>query len=123
MKFKLKTDKPGILLVSLFYTVVGITLALILVFESFRLFHVGVLAVLNLIVAYGLLKMKKWSVKLLAVIFLPQIVFGLVTLYHSVSVWIFPGWERTAFNLSLVIFVILCFISLVYVTTKKKEFK
>jgi hypothetical protein len=112
------------LLVSLFYTVVGIALAFILVLGGFRLFHVGVLAVLNLILAYGLFKMRKWSVKLLAVIFLPQIVFGVVTLYHSVTMWMFfSNWEHAAFNLSLIVFVVLCFISLAYVAAKSKEFK
>ena len=124
MKLKLKTEHPGMLLVSLFYAVVGVVLAFILVFASFRLFHVGVLAVLNLILAYGLFKMKKWSVKLLAALFLPQVIFGVITLYFSVMVWtLSPIWETTAFNLSLIVYVVLCLVSLVYVSAKRKDFK
>jgi len=123
LRFKLKPERPGKLLVSLFYAVVGVALAFILVLGSFRLFHVGVLAVLNLILAYGLFRMKKWSVKLLAALFLPQVVFGAITLY-SVMGWMLPPvWEITAFNLSLIVYVILCFVSLVYVLAKKKDFK
>lgn len=123
MKFKLKPERPGMLLASLFYAVVGVVLVSILVLNSFRLFHVGVLAVLNLILAYGLFRMKKWSVKLLAALFLPQVVFGVITLY-SVMGWTFPPvWETTAFNLSLIVYVILCFVSLVYVLAKRKDFK
>ena len=124
MKLKLKTEHPGMLLVSLFYAVVGVVLASILVLASFRLFHVGVLAVLNLILAYGLFKMKKWSVKLLAALFLPQIVFGVITIYYAVVVWRFPStWETATFSLSFITYVALCFISLVYVSAKRKEFK
>lgn len=124
MKLKLKTERPGVLLVSLFYAVVGIVLAVILVLASFRLFHVGVLSVLNLILAYGLFKMRKWSVKLLAALFLLQVVFGVVTLYYSVIVWTFSStWEMVAFSLLLIVYVVLCFVSLAYVAAKRKDFK
>jgi len=123
LRFKLKPERPGMLLVSLFYAVVGVVLVSILVLASFRLFHIGVLAVLNLILAYGLFKMKKWSVKLLAALFLPQVVFGAITLYSVMGWTLSPVWETTAFNLSLIVYVILCFISLVYVLAKKKDFK
>ena len=112
------------LLVSLFYAVVGVVLAFILVLANFRLFHVGVLAVLNLMLSYGLFKTRKWSVKLLAALFLPQVLFGVITLYYSVMVWTFSStWETTAFNLSLIVYVVLCLVSLVYVLAKRKDFK
>lgn len=112
------------LLVSLFYAVVGVVLAFILVLASFRLFHVGVLGLLNLMLSYGLFKMRKWSVKLLAALFLPQVVFGVITLYYSILIWTFSStWETAAFNLSLIVYVVLCFVSLVYVLAKKKDFE
>ncbi|MDH5782168.1 MAG: hypothetical protein OEZ35_00680 [Candidatus Bathyarchaeota archaeon] len=123
MKLKLKTEHPGVLLVSIFYAVVGVVLVFILVLASFRLFHAGVLAVLNLMLAYGLFKMRKWSVKLLAALFLPQVMFGVITLY-SVTLWTFSSIsETTAFNLSLIVYVVLCFVSLVYVAAKRKDFE
>ena len=123
MKLKLKTEHPGVLLVSIFYAVVGVVLVFILVLASFRLFHAGVLAVLNLMLAYGLFKMRKWSVKLLAALFLPQVVFGVITLY-SVTLWTFSSIsETTAFSLSLIVYVVLCFVSLVYVAAKRKDFE
>jgi hypothetical protein len=123
LKLKLKTEHPGVLLVSIFYAVVGVVLVFILVLASFRLFHAGVLAVLNLMLAYGLFKMRKWSVKLLAALFLPQVVFGVITLY-SVTLWTFSSIsETTAFSLSLIVYVVLCFVSLVYVAAKRKDFE
>ena len=123
MKLKLKTEHPGVLLVSIFYAIVGVVLVFILVLASFRLFHAGVLAVLNLMLSYGLFKMRKWSVKLLAVLFLPQVVFGVITLY-SVTLRTFSSIsETTAFSLSLIVYVVLCFFSLVYVAAKRKDFE
>lgn len=126
MKFKLKlrTEHPGMLLVSFYYVIVGAVLAFFLVVSSFNLLHVGVLALLNLMLAYGLFKMRKWSIKLLAALFLPQVTFGSVTLYYSVAMWTFYStWETATFNALLILYIILCFVSLVYVAAKKKDFK
>ncbi|UCD40097.1 MAG: hypothetical protein JSV87_00675, partial [Candidatus Bathyarchaeota archaeon] len=91
---------------------------------SFRFFHVGILAVFNLVLAYGLLKMKRWSVRLLTALFLPQVVFGGISLYFSLAIWMPQSvWEATAFNLSFAAYLILCFVSLVYVAVKRKDFK
>ncbi len=123
MKFKLGTERPGMLLVSLFYAVVGVVLAVILAFSRFEPPHVGVLVVLNLIVSYGLFKMKKWSVKLLAALFLLQVTVGIITLY-SVLGWTSSSfWETTALELSLIVYVVLCFVSLAYVVVKRKDFE
>lgn len=123
LKLKPGTEHPGMLLVSIFHAVVGVVLAIVLVLASFRLFHVGILAVFNLMLAYGLFKMKKWSVKLLTALFLPQVVFGGISLYYFAIGMSQSVWETTAFNLSLIVYVILCFVSLVYVATKRKDFK
>jgi len=124
LKLKLKSEHPGVLLVSIFYAVVGVVLASVLTLFSLRLFHVGVLAILNLILAYGLFKMRKWSVKLLTALFFPQVTFGCITLYYSVIMWTFySGLETAVFNASLVIYILFCFVSLVYVLAKRKDFE
>lgn len=124
MKVKFKPEKPGIFIVSLFHLIAGVALTLVLVTFSFRFFHIGALAVLNLILAYGLLKMKNWSVKLSTLIFLPQIVFGLTTLFYITENWnVFQTWEIVTLNLSLILYVVLCFASFTYVMAKRKNFK
>ncbi|NIU38792.1 hypothetical protein GWN65_02140 [Candidatus Bathyarchaeota archaeon] len=124
LKLKLGTEHPGVLLVSIFHAVVGVVLAAILVLASFQYFHVGILAVFNLVLAYGLLRMKRWSVRLLAALFLPQVVFGGISLYFSLAIWMPQSvWEATAFNLSFVVYLILCLVSLVYIAVKRRDFK
>jgi lysylphosphatidylglycerol synthetase-like protein (DUF2156 family) len=124
LKLKLKTERPGILMVSLFHLAVGVILAGVLAVFSFRLFHVGVLAVLNLILTYGLLKMKNWSVKLSALLCLPQVVFGLTSLFFIITIFGFSQtWEITGLNISLIVYVVLCVVSFTYVAAKRKDFK
>ncbi|MGD8506963.1 MAG: hypothetical protein PVF15_09925 [Candidatus Bathyarchaeota archaeon] len=124
LRLKLKPEHPDRLLVSIFHVIVSVAFVVILALYNFRLFHVAVLAVLNLISAYGLFQMKTWSAKLIAALFLPQIMFGIITLYLSFTMWTLPStWEIAVFNLSLITYVVLCFISFVYVIAKRRRIK
>jgi len=53
LKSKLKVERLGVLLVSIFYVIVGGTEAIILALSNFSLIHVAPLAALSLIAAYG----------------------------------------------------------------------
>ncbi|NIR87944.1 hypothetical protein GWO13_10495 [Candidatus Bathyarchaeota archaeon] len=124
LKSKLKFEKPGVLAVSMFYVVVGGAEALILVFSNFRLVHVGPLAVLSLITAYGLIRMKKWSVLLAVILFFPAMTFGATTLYASVTLQTFyPSLEILLFHLALIVYLILTFIAFIYVVAVRENFK
>lgn len=124
MKVKLKPEKLGIFMVSLFHLIVGAALVIVLAAFSFRFPHIGALAISNLILAYGLLKKRNWSVKLLILLFLPQVVFGSATLYYMIMHWnFFQTWMITGLNFSLIVYVVLCFVSLVYISAKRKDFK
>jgi uncharacterized membrane protein (DUF2068 family) len=62
LKSKLKVEKLGMLATSIFYVIVGVAEAIILALSNFSLVHVEFLAILSLITAYGLFRMKKWAV-------------------------------------------------------------
>jgi len=124
LKSKLKVEKPGVLAVSIFYVVVGGAEALVLAFSNFTLVHVGPLAVLSLITAYGLIRMKRWSVLLTAILFFPAMTFGATTLYVSVIKQTFyPGLEVLLFHLALIVYLILTFVAFIYVVAVRKNFK
>jgi len=122
VKLKFKTEHLGMLLVSLFYVIVGAIFTVILAVFGFKLPHIGALAVLNLILAFGLFKRKKWSVKLLAALFLPQVTVGSITLLFILGTF-YSTWETVAFNLLFSVYIVFCFVSLVYVAAKKKDFE
>ena len=124
LKSKLKVEKPGVLAVSVFYVVVGGAEALVLAFSNFTLVHVGPLAVLSLITAYGLIRMKRWSVLLTVILFFPAMTFGATTLYVSVIKQTFyPGLEVLLFHLALIVYLILTFVAFIYVVAVRKNFK
>jgi uncharacterized membrane protein (DUF2068 family) len=124
LKSRLKVEKPGVLMVSIFYLVVGGAEAFILAFSNFTLVHVGPLAALSLITAYGLIRVKKWSVPLAVILFFPAITFGATNLYTSVK-WqtFYPSLEMLLFHLSLIVYLILAFIAVIYVVAVRKNFE
>jgi uncharacterized membrane protein (DUF2068 family) len=124
LKSRLKVEKPGVLMVSIFYLVVGGAEAFILAFSNFTLVHVGPLAALSLITAYGLIRVKKWSVPLAVILFFPAITFGATNLYTSVKCQTFyPSLEMLLFHLSLIVYLILAFIAVIYVVAVRKNFE
>ncbi|MGD8544211.1 MAG: hypothetical protein PVG48_03750 [Candidatus Bathyarchaeota archaeon] len=124
LKSKLKVEKLGMLATSIFYMIAGVAEAIILALSNFSLIHVAPLAVLNLITAYGLFRMKKWTVFLVTILFFPAITFGASVLYASVT-WqtFYPSVDVLLFHLALITYLILTLISLIYVVAVRNDFK
>jgi len=123
-RFKVKR-RDGLLL-AVFYAVVGVLQIIILASSSSTLIppHVGALAILNLIAAYGLFKTRRWSAWLVILLFFPQLVFGALSLYASIALYaLFPEVGVLLLNIALSVFIALSFVSFVYVAVKRKTFE
>lgn len=126
MTSRFQIKRRDALLLAVFYTVVGLLQIAILVLSSSSIIppHVGALAILSLIAAYGLLRAKKWSVWLVIVLFFPQIVFGAFSLYATMILYaLIPDVALLLANVALAFFMILSFLSFVYVAAKRKTFQ
>ncbi len=123
LKSRLKVERLGVLVFSIFYAVAGMTQSLLLL-ADFRLIHIGFLAVLSFAIAYGLIKMRRWSVWLVIAYFFPAATFGTTVLYSSVTTYsLYPSMEALLLHLALVLYAILCFTSFVYVVLRRKNFQ
>lgn len=124
MKSKLKVENWGMLVVSVFYVVVGVAEILILAFSDFTLVHVAPLAILSLIAAYGLIRGNKWSIMLTVILFFPATTFGATSLYASIMRETFsPSLAILLFHLGLIVYLILSFIALMFVVAARKRFE
>lgn len=124
LKTKLSVKRRDGLLLAVFYSVVGVAQLVILALLNFAPFIFGVLAVLSFIAAYGLFTVKKWSVWLVIGLFFPQLVFGAVTLYAAfLQYTAYQDITLLLLNIALAIFIVLIFISFVYVAAKRKSFQ
>lgn len=122
----LKLKRLDGFLLAVFYAVVGIFQIVVLVLSSSNLVppHVGALAFLSLIAAYGLFKTKKWSVWLVTALFFLQLTFAAVTLYASNMLYAFyPQTSLILLNIALTLLIVFSFISFVYVAAKRKTFQ
>ncbi len=123
LKSKFKVENPVAFLFSVFYIVAGVVELGYLITESARAAppHIGVLGLLSLIAAYGLFKMRKWSVLLVTALFFLGITFGAITLYNSAILQTFEG--ALQFHTALIAYMIMLFIAFVYVVATRKEFE
>jgi len=121
LKSRLKVENPAVLLFSAFYVIVGIVFLFIFVIYNLRLLHLGIIGVLSLMAAYGVFRMEKWAVWLVAALFLLGTTFGTITLYDSIVLQTFEG--ALLFHVALIAYLILTVVALIYVAAKRKDFE
>ena len=122
LKLKFKVENPVVFLFSVFYIIAGAVEVSYLVVENFAAPpHIGVLGLLSLITAYGLFKMRKWSVLLVTALFFLGITFGATALYNSIILQTFEG--ALLFHTALIAYMIILLIAFVYVVAKREKFE
>jgi uncharacterized membrane protein (DUF2068 family) len=123
---KLRVKRRDGLLLAVFYAVVGVSQIVVFVLSSYTFMppHVGALAVLSMIAAYGLLRARKWAVWLVIILFFPQLVFGSISLDATITLYtLLPDFTVLLMNILLGIFLALTFMSLVYIAARRKTFQ
>ena len=124
MKEMLKVKRRDGLLLAIFYVIVGVVHLVILTLSNFALLTSGILAVLSFIAAFGLLTVRKWAAWLVIGLFFPQFAFGALTLYAAFLQYsVFPELTLLLINVALVAFILLAFVTFVYVAAKRKSFQ
>ena len=110
-----------VLLFSGFYVIAGIVqIGYWAIENSFAPPHIGVLGVVSLIVAYGLFRMKKWSVPLVIGLFFVGLTFAATTLYASLLVQTFGA--ALLFHIALIAYMIILLMTVLYIVAKKEDF-
>ena len=125
LKSKLKVENSVALAFSIFYVIVGGALVFLLAASNFIAPpHIGVLAFLSFVTAYGLIKMRKWAVLLTTVLFFLGAAFSIPVLYSSINSQTFSSSsEALLFNLTLIVYAILSLSAFVYVVAKRENFE
>ena len=125
LKTKLRVENLGVLAFSIFYVIAGGSMFFLVLASSFTAPpHIGVLAFLSFITAYGLIQMRKWAVLLTTVLFFLGTAYTAPVLYSSINSQTFsPSWGALLFNLSLIVYVILSLSAFVYVAAKREKFE
>jgi len=121
LRSKLKIEKFGLNILSLFFVIEGIAEFFVLFLSNFRLFPIGILFIFSLTSAYALIKIKKWAVWFIVIRFFLGTTFGTTTLYASIMIQTFrPNLTVLSFHLMLIAYLIITMITTIYVLAKKK---
>jgi uncharacterized membrane protein (DUF2068 family) len=113
LKSKLKVENPVVLMFSIFYVIAGGAMVFI-----------GVLAFLSFIMAYGLIKMRKWAFLLATALFLLGATFSIPVLYWSINSQTFSSsLGALLFNLTLIVYVLMSLFAFVYTAAKRENFE
>jgi len=121
---KLKIEDPLMFAFSIFYAIAGGAKLYLLILSNFTLGYVGVLGILSLATAYGLIKRKSWTVWLVAILLFSGITFGAATLYTSIRIQTFnPNLEGLLLHLTLIIYIAMTIVASVYVLARREKLK
>lgn len=117
-----KSESFGVSFFSIFYLISGIAMLLILAQLDYNLVHISFLGVLSIVASYGLNKMRRWSIFLVALIFVSGVTLGVTVLYASLQMFSLNIYV-VVLQLLMVTYIILLTASFIYVLAKRGKFK
>jgi len=109
---KLKTANVGMITSAAFYVAVGVIFFILLPITNFPP-HIGIIGILSLVTAYGLVKKRSWTIWFVVMLFFIATTFSLYTLYYFISIDILLG-------LAMVAYLVLTWASTAYIVSRRK---
>ena len=110
---KLEIGSLGMLSAFAFHAAAGILCLAILAMVDFRLVHIGIIGVLNLMAAYGLLKSRVWTIWVVIALFFIGTTF-------SVSMLYFAFQENLVRDAILIVYLLLTWVFTGYTGARRK---
>lgn len=110
---KLKIESTGMLLTAVFYIVAGAFCFYFLATNP-SLIHVGIVGILSIITAYGVLSKRFWA------LWTAITLFFIVTTFSAVMLYYFFGTDLIV-DVGFVAYLILTWISTAYLASKRKN--
>jgi len=89
---------------------------------DYNLVHISFLGVLSIVASYGLNKMRRWSIFLVALISVSGVTLGVTVLYASLQMFSLNIYV-VVLQLLMVTYIILLTASFIYVLAKRGKFK
>jgi hypothetical protein len=124
LKSMLKIEYKGMFLFAIFYLIAGIANLLILGMHNFRLLHVTLVAFLSLITAFGLYRMRSWSLWLVTGLFFITTTYSALMLNaYSTNYATNPDITNLLAILTWAAYLILTWIATTYILAKRKNLR
>lgn len=120
----LKIEYKGLFFFAIFYLIAGIVNFVVLGVYGLGLFHVALVAVLSLVVAFGLYRLQSWSLWFVVALFFIATTYGAFMLNVSMKSYaVNPDPNSFLVILVWIIYLALTWIATTYVAAKRKNLK
>jgi len=113
LRSKLKVESVGMFVAFAFYAVVGIICFALLAIVDFSLIHIGIIGILSLITAYGLLKSRAWTLWVVIALLFIATTFSAYTLYFAFE-------KDVLLAVGMIIYLIFTWVFTAYTVAKRK---
>ncbi|MBE0520111.1 hypothetical protein IBX35_03610 [Candidatus Bathyarchaeota archaeon] len=113
LRSKLKVESVGMFAAFVFYAVVGIICFAVLAIVDFSFIHIGIIGILSLITAYGLLKSRAWTLWVVIALLFIATTFSAYTLYFAFE-------KDVLLDVSMIAYLIFTWFFTAYTAAKRK---
>jgi len=110
---KLKVESVGIFAAFVFYAVVGIICFAALAIVDLSLIHIGIIGILSLITAYGLLKSRAWALWVVIALLFIATTFSAYTLYFAFE-------KNMLLDVGMIAYLLFTWVFTAYTVAKRK---
>ncbi|MEM0007439.1 MAG: hypothetical protein QXR89_04135 [Candidatus Bathyarchaeia archaeon] len=113
-KSRLKIENIGLLLASIFYTASGIVCIIVLATVDYELIHIGLIGIINLATAYGLIRRRRWALWSVFVLFFTNTTFTASMLYYTLG-------SDIIIDTAMILYLILTWVATIYLAARRKK--
>lgn len=116
MGFKLrsKIENIGLLLTSIFYAAVGIICFVMLATIDYEMVHIGLIGIISLITAYGLIKRRRWALWSAFVLFFTNTTFAASMLYYTIG-------GDILIDIAMILYLAMTWAATIYLAARQKK--
>jgi len=113
LKSKLKIENVGMFVAFVFYAVVGIICFAVLAIVDFSLVHIGIIGILSLITAYGLLRSRAWTLWVVVALLFIATTFSAYTFYFAFE-------KDVLLDVGMIAYLLFTWVFTAYTAAKRK---
>jgi len=113
LKSKLKIENVGMFVAFVFYAVVGIICFAVLAIVDFSLVHIGIIGILSLITAYGLLRSRAWTLWVVVALLFIATTFSAYTFYFAFEKYVL-------LDVGMIAYLLFTWVFTAYTAAKRK---
>ncbi len=113
-KSRLKNENMGLYLTSIFYAAAGIICFIVLAAIDLELVHIGLIGIISLATAYGLIRRRRWALWSVFVLFFTNTTFAVSMLYYTVG-------GDILIDAAMILYLVLTWIATIFLAARRKK--